>query len=200
MKEPLLTILRDRFSTLEHFRRSADQMAMLVAAESGAFIAKEARSVETPLGTAKGTSIKIEPVLVPILRAGLVLLPPFLKLYREAPIGLIGIRRNEKTAAPEFYYENLPQVHKESPVFLLDPMLATGQSASMAVKLIQEKGASPSQIVLFSILAAPEGVNFFKTHHPDVRLSIVKVDQSLNAAKWIVPGLGDFGDRYFGTC
>jgi uracil phosphoribosyltransferase len=199
MKEALLTILRDRFSTLEHFRKAADQIAVLVAAESGSFISKETRSVETPLGMTKGVRIKESPVLVPILRAGLVLLPAFLKLYTEAPVGLIGIRRDERTASPQFYYANLPPIQNETPIFLLDPMLATGQSAAMAAKLVIEKGAVESQIVLFSILAAPEGVNFFKSQYPHIRSSIIQIDQSLNVSKWILPGLGDFGDRYFGT-
>jgi uracil phosphoribosyltransferase len=199
MKEALLTTLRDRFSTLDHFRRAADQIALLIAAESGAFIAKEQRVVETPLGQALGMRIKEPPVLVSILRAGLVLLPAFLKLYTEAPIGLVGIRRDERTASPQFYYANLPPIQKETPIFLLDPMLATGQSAAMAAKLVMEKGAEESQIVLFSILAAPEGVNFFKSQYPHIRMSIIQIDQSLSPSKWILPGLGDFGDRYFGT-
>lgn len=199
MKDALLTTLRDRFSTLEHFRKAADQIAALIAAESGSFIPKELRAVETPLGVTKGMKVIEPPVLVPILRAGLVLLPAFLKLYADAPVGLIGIRRDEITASPQFYYANLPSIQKETPVFLLDPMLATGQSAAMAAKLVIEKGASESQIVLFSILAAPEGVNFFKSQYPHIRTSIVQIDQSLNASKWILPGLGDFGDRYFGT-
>ena len=199
IKDALLTVLRDRFSTLDQFRKAADQLSRLVAAESGSFLMGESRSVETPLGPTMGTRVKMSPILVPILRAGLVLLPPFLDLYLDAPVGLIGIRRDERTASPQFYYANLPKIGKDTPIFLLDPMLATGQSAAMAIKLVIEKGALESQIVLFSILAAPEGVSLIQSHYPNVRMSIVKIDQRLNASKWIMPGLGDFGDRYFGT-
>lgn len=199
MKNALLTTLRDRFTNLEQFRKAADQLAILVSAESGAFLDIQPHSVETPLGKAKGSRLEHPPILVPILRAGLILLPSFLSLYARAPVGLIGIKRDEKTAEPQLYYSNIPGIEKESLIFLLDPMLATGQSAAKAVSVLKQKGADESKIVLFSILAAPEGLRFFNTHCPRVRSSIVQVDQSLTTDKWIYPGLGDFGDRYFGS-
>lgn len=199
MKDALLTILRDRSTGLEQFRKAADQLAILIAAESGSFLDKQERLVETPIGTARGSRLEHTPVLIPILRAGLVLLPPFLSLYTAASVGFIGVRRDEKTAEPELYYSNIPEIKKNASIFLLDPMLATGKSAAMAVKILKERGADESNIILFSIIAAPEGLHFFNIQYPLARTSIVQVDTNLTPNKWIVPGLGDFGDRYFGS-
>lgn len=199
MKEELLTTLRNRHTSCEIFRKTANQLGSLIAAESGAFLQYEKCSIDTPLAKTQGQKLLQTPTIVPILRAGTALLPAFLSFYPDAPIGFIGIRREEQTAKPLLYYTNLPSMQKQTPVFLLDPMLATGQSASLAIQLLKEKGVIESHIVLFSILAAEEGVQLLKKQHPQVHTSIVHVDKDLNDAKWIVPGLGDFGDRYFGT-
>ena len=199
MKHVFLTILRDRSTEREHYRKAADQLASIMAAESGQFLLKLKKSVETPVGRAQGEYFSQEPALVSILRSGLVLLPAFLNLYPKASVGLIGIRRDEKTAEARLYYSNLPRLHRETPIFLLDPMIATGGSAALAVKLLKEAGAEEKQIVLFSILAAPDGLAHIERACPSIRIHAVHVDQKLDPKKWIVPGLGDFGDRYFGT-
>lgn len=198
MKDFLLTTLRDASISLEEFRKTADRLADLLAAESGQFFTKVAKSVKTPIGLAKGVAKQENPVLVPILRSGLVLLPSFLRMYPEAPIGHIGIRRDENTATPHPYYCHLPKIDPQHLIFVLEPMIATGKTASCAVEMVQKAGAELSQIVLISILAAPEGVSYFTKQFKTVRKHIVQIDDKLDPKKWIVPGLGDFGDRYFG--
>ncbi len=199
MKEVLLTQLRDRNTSTEAFRAAADQLALILAAESGKLLPKSERSVETPFRKATGTELAHTPVLVPILRSGLALLEAFLRIYPSSAVGFFGIRRDETTALPHLYYSNLPRITVDLPIFLLDPMLATGQSAALAVKLLKEAGAAESKITLISIIAAPEGVAHLQHHCPSLATQIVHVDEQLNKEHWIVPGLGDFGDRYFET-
>lgn len=199
MKEIFLSILRNQSTSREEYRQAVGQLGLIMAAESGQFLAKTKHPVETPAGSAEGTYLVQEPVLVPIIRSGLALLPPFVQMYPEALIGFIGIRRDEKTAAPHLYYSNIPRLHRGQLVFLLDPMIATGGSSVLAVKILKESGIEESQIVLSAILAAPEGVVHLKSCCPGVRTQIVHLDQKLDSKKWIVPGLGDFGDRYFST-
>jgi uracil phosphoribosyltransferase len=199
MKELFLTVLRDRNTSLEQYRQAANQLAQVLAAESGQFLPRTERVVKTPKGSAKGSYLSKEPALVPILRSGLILLPSFLHLYPKAPIGLIGIRRDHQTAKPHLYYDKIPELDGDIPVFLLDPMIATGGTAVLAVTLLKEAGIKETQIILISIIAAPEGLAYLKQSCPSVRTHIVHIDQALDAEKWIVPGLGDFGDRYFGT-
>ena len=199
MKDVFLTTLRDHTTTIGPFREAANQLASLLAAESYQFLPKVERSVTTPLGQAQGLFLPKEPVLVSILRSGLALLPAFLHLYRQAPIGTIGVRRDEKTAAPHLYYSNLPRLEENDHVFLLEPMIATGQTAALAIKLLTKGKISESKIVLFSILASVEGLTLIQNRFPNIKTNIVHIDPKLDPKKWIVPGLGDFGDRYFGT-
>lgn len=199
MKQALLTILRDHSTSIEQYRAAVHQLGQILAVESGTFLQKKESSVETALGRAQGTYIAKEPVLIAILRSGLTLLPPFLEMYPKAPIGTIGVRRNEKTAKPRLYYQNLPRFPRNAPIFLLDPMLATGGSALLAVDLLKKAGAEEKRIVFIGIIASQEGLMRVQKQHPLIRTHIVQVDPTLNAKKMIVPGLGDFGDRYFGT-
>jgi uracil phosphoribosyltransferase len=134
-------------------------------------------------------------VLVPILRAGMALLPAFLALFPEAPIGFFGIKRDEKTALPHLYYEKLPSIAETDTVFLLDPMIATGGTACLALKLLKQKGAK--EIFLFAVIGATIGMKKVEHEHPEVKMLVAAEDPELNAQKMIVPGLGDFGDRYF---
>ncbi len=186
MKQALLTILRDRSISTELYRQTTHRLGQILAVESTAFLSQKQPSIELE-----------EPVLIPILRSGIALLPPFVEMYPRAPIGMIGIRRDEKTALPHFYYSNLPPISTRAPVFLLDPMVATGGSAVMAVNLLKEAGVEEKRIVFIAILASQEGKQRLQKHFPSLHLQIVQVDPTLNAQKMIVPGLGDFGDRYF---
>lgn len=199
MKDVLLTTLRDETTSIGSFREAATQLAQILAADSSQHLPKIERTVKTPLGQTQGFFLAKEPVLVSILRSGLALLPSFMHLYPKAPAGFIGVRRDEKTAEPHLYYSNIPRLSGEDWIFLLEPMVATGQTAVLAIKQLKEAGASESKIVLFSILAAMEGLAHIRKIHPGIQTNIVHVDPQLDPKKWIVPGLGDFGDRYFGT-
>lgn len=172
----LLSILRNPKTEREKFRSVSSRLAHLLAAQ-----AAEVHATRV--------------VLVPVLRAGMALLPAFLTLFPNAPIGFFGIRRDEKTAAPHLYYEKLHSIAKTDTVFLLDPMIATGGTACLALKHLKQKGAE--KIFLFGVIAATEGMKKVSSEHPDVAVFVCAEDSELNAQKMIVPGLGDFGDRYF---
>lgn len=197
MKEVLLTTLRDRHTPCAAFRKAAIDLSRLMAAETTHRLKKKARSVETPLENASGAELEEKPMLIPILRAGLAMLFAFADLYPAAPIGFFGIRRDEQTALPQFYYENIPPIQPQSRIFLLDPMLATGGSAKAAIARLIELGAKQNQIELVSIIAAKPGVQALNQQFPFVHQTIAAVDEHLNAHHYILPGLGDFGDRFF---
>ncbi len=199
MKETIFSVLRNRHTTMEQFRFAADQLGTILATESAAFLPKVTIPIETPLMNTEGKAVKNQVMLVSILRAGLVFLPPFLKFYPNALIGLIGAKRDEVTAIPYLYYTKLPPFSVENPILLLDPMLATGGSSCLAIKVLKEAGALESQITLISAIAAPEGIARLKQENPKVNLIVAQVDDKLDEHKYIQPGLGDFGDRYFGT-
>src|SRR5437879_2424228 len=154
-------------------------------------------NVETPIGSAPGRKIGPDVVVVPVLRAGLGMLDAVLELVPHARVGHIGLQRDEMTAAASQYYSKLPPRLETSFVLMIDPMLATGGSAVVALDLLQRAGATDVRIVC--IVAAPEGISTVCGHHPDVSIYTPVVDQGLNAHKYIVPGLGDFGDRLYGT-
>lgn len=199
MKKTLITILRNRNTSVEHYRQAADQLATVLAVESNELFSKTTVLVDTPLARTQGVCFNQEILLVPILRSGLVLLPPFLRFYPEASIGFIGTRRDEQTAIPELYYKKLPPFNHNNPILLLDPMIATGGSATLAVQILKEAGALEKQITLIAFIGSPEGIAHFKKECPGVGLVVAQVDEGLDAQKRIIPGLGDFGDRYFGT-
>jgi uracil phosphoribosyltransferase len=197
MRESLLTVLRDEKTPIEGFRGAAHELAALLAAEASSLVSEDPKMVKTPLGQAKGASITRRVVLVPILRAGLVLLPAFLKFFPQAPISLIGIRREEGTAKPHLYFENITPLNPTDFVFILDPMIATGSSALLAIDDLIKKGAT--QMALIGIIGSKEGLEKIKNKHPDLTVIVAAQDPELNSRKYIVPGLGDFGDRYFGS-
>lgn len=199
MKESLITILRNKNSTLQEYRQAADELGLLLAIETDSLISKKSINVETPLAKTKGHVLNEIPILVPILRSGLVLLPPFMRFYPSAKIGFIGLRRDETTAKPHLYYEKLPEINKDNPIFLLDPMIATSGSAILAVSILKELGAQENKISLISFIGSKDGVQAFQKECPKVNLIIAKIDPELDKNKRIIPGLGDFGDRYFGN-
>ena len=137
-------------------------------------------------------------VLVIILRSGVALLEPALRVFPKAAVGVLGLKRDERTFAPHWYYENLPKLSKQSAVVVLDPMLATGGSAEAAVERLIGRGANPKRIFFAGIIAAPQGVARLAQRIPQEHLVLAAVDRGLTAAMLITPGLGDFGDRYFG--
>jgi uracil phosphoribosyltransferase len=198
MKEILLTKLRDRKTTLPEFRLAALEIADILAAEASKTVPFKRTRVETPLSAAEGAIPQGRVVLVPILRSGLALVPAFLKLFPDAPIGIFGMRRDEKTAKPHLYYENLPPLHPTDHLFLLDPMIATAGSTTLAIERLSSL-ISPNQITIVGLISATPGIVALKKHFPVVRVITAAEDPELNASAFIVPGIGDFGDRFFGT-
>ena len=192
-----LVTLRDKRTPPEHFRRAATRISVLLAAEALRDIPVRAVTVETPLGPAPGQRTGSEVVVVPVLRAGLGMLDAVLELVPDARVGHIGLQRDEATAVASQYYRKLPARLEDSYVLMIDPMLATGGSAVAALDLLRREGARIVRMIC--IVAAPEGVAFVAKHHPEVIIYTPVVDRELNAHKYIVPGLGDFGDRLYGT-
>ena len=198
MKEILLTRLRDRNTPCQEFRAAALELAELLAMEATQDISSKRARIETPLSSAAGAVLEGRVVLVSILRAGLVLLPAFIKLFPDAPIGVFGMRRDEKTKTPILYYENIPKLYPTDHLFLLDPMIATGGSLMLALEHLSVH-LSPSRITAIGFLASNPGLQKVKHRFPVVRLITAAEDPELDVNAFIVPGLGDFGDRFFGT-
>lgn len=192
-----LVELRDKQTSPERFRKSATRISVLLAAEALRDAPSTAVTVETPIGPAAGRALKPSIVVVPVLRAGLGMLDAVLELVPTARVGHIGLQRDELTAVASRYYSKLPTQLDDAFVLMIDPMLATGGSAVAALDLLQAAGARNVRIVC--IVAAPEGIATVEQYHPEVAIYTPAVDQGLNEHKYIVPGLGDFGDRLYGT-
>lgn len=199
MKETLITILRDRQTSIAEFRQASDLLTTTLAGECGAVLPKITSTINTPLAKTEGKSFKRDPVLVPILRSGVVMLQPFLHFFPQAKVGFVGTQRDEVTTIAALYYKKLPALDSETPIFLLDPTIATGKSASLAIDILKNAGCYEKNITLISFFAAPQGVEQIQKMCPHVRIIVAQVDKSLDAKRRIMPGLGDFGDRYFGT-
>ncbi len=192
-----LAQLRDKTTPPDEFRRLATRISVLLATEALRDVPTAKSTVQTPLGPAEATRVAADVVVVPVLRAGLGMLDAVLELVPSARVGYIGLQRDESTAIASQYYSKLPRGLSSSYVLMIDPMLATGGSASAALELLRQSGATRVRIVC--IVAAPEGVTVVEREHPDVSIYTPVVDSHLNANKYIVPGLGDFGDRLYGT-
>lgn len=192
-----ISILRDKETDVKSFRNLIGEIAMLVGYEVTKDLPMENKLIETPLCETMGSFISNQVVLVPVLRAGLGMVDAFLSLVPAAKVGHIGLSRNHETLLPEEYYCNLPKDIAEREVFVLDPMLATGGSASFAIDCIKKRGAS--KIRFIGIIGAPEGVRLLQKNHPDVDIYLATLDEKLNEHGYIMPGLGDAGDRIFGT-
>jgi uracil phosphoribosyltransferase len=189
--------LRDVRTASPEFRRAANRISVLLAAEALKDVPAAPTTVITPLGPADGKVVRTDVVVVPVLRAGLGMLDAVLELLPAARVGHIGLQRDEATAIASKYYTKLPPDLANSYVLMIDPMLATGGSAVAAIGLIKAAGARTIRMIC--IVAAPEGVTLVERHHPDVAVYTPVVDRELNPHKFIVPGLGDFGDRLYGT-
>jgi len=195
--QDILLSLRDERTAPDEFRRMAVRISVLLAAEALRALPTRPASIQTPLALAHGRRVASDVVVVPVLRAGLGMLDAVLELVPGARVGHIGLQRDELTAVASRYYSKLPPNMGDSYVLMIDPMLATGGSAVEAVDLLKEAGARRIQMVC--IVAAPEGIALVERHHPDVDIFTPVVDERLNEKKYIVPGLGDFGDRLYGT-
>ena len=192
-----LSIARARGTTPADFRRILDEIAGLMVYEVSRRFDTRAIAVETPLETTEGRQLSRPVTLVPILRAGLSMTDGVLRLFPEARVGHIGIRRDEATHRPVFYYAKFPHDVREGYSIVIDPMLATGGSACAAIRHLKEVGCRDIQMVC--LVAAPEGVRRVQEEHPDVMVFAASLDRELDASAFIRPGLGDAGDRVFGT-
>jgi uracil phosphoribosyltransferase len=189
--------LRERTTPCDEFRRLARRVTLLLAAEATKDLPVAETEVDTPLERARVRRLSSRVVAVPVLRAGLGMLDAFLELVPQAEVGYFGLERNEETAEARRYYEKVPKDLASAVVFLLDPMLATGGSAQMALDGLGGLGAV--QVRLLSIVSAPEGVAHLSEVAPEAIIFTAALDRGLNDRKYILPGLGDFGDRLFGT-
>jgi len=192
-----LTILRDKNTRTEEFRRNADVISKILVIEATKMLKLEDRKIITPLTSMTGKKLKDDIIVVPVLRSGLAMLFALQDLLPAASVGFIGLERDEKTAIAREYYLKIPKIFATHIVFVIDPMLATGGSMDDTVTAVKSKGAK--RIVGVSVVSAPEGVKRLADHHPDVPIITAAIDDHLNDKAYIVPGLGDFGDRYFGT-
>jgi uracil phosphoribosyltransferase len=193
-----LGLLRDQTTPTQVFRQLVDELTLLLTYEATKEMATEEVEIETPLERTAVQRISGKKVAVcPILRAGVGMLDGVLSLISGARVGFIGLYRNEETLEPVEYYVKLPQDIAERDVILLDPMLATGNSTAAAVATVKRAGAH--SIRLIAIIAAPEGIERLQAEHPDVAIVVAAVDRELNERGYIMPGLGDAGDRLYGT-
>jgi uracil phosphoribosyltransferase len=193
-----LGLLRDRATTTEMFRRLVNELTLLLTYEATKEMGLEEVEVDTPLERTTAYRIPGKKVAVcPILRAGMGMLDGVLSLIPVARVGFIGLYRNEETLEPVEYYVKLPHDIADREVLLLDPMLATGNSTAAAVATLKAAGAN--SISLIALIAAPEGIAHIVSDHPDVRIVVAAIDSHLNEKGYIVPGLGDAGDRLYGT-
>jgi uracil phosphoribosyltransferase len=193
----LVSILRDRDTPHGTFRQTLDDAAMIVAYEAMRELRPAELEVQTPLETTAGVALADEVVLVAILRAGLGMVDGFLRLVPDGRVGHLGMYRDEEALRPVGYYENIPSGIGSAEVFVLDPMLATGGSATQAIARLKRAGAQ--RITFVCLVAAPEGVEALREAHPDVRIFTAAYDRELDERGYIRPGLGDAGDRIFGT-
>ena len=192
-----LTRLRDKRTGPQEFRRVLSEVAALMLYEATRSFAVAPVPVKTPLANAPGFRLRREVVLVPVLRAGLGMLDSILQLIPHARVGFIGLKREETTLRATSYHKSLPPDLSRFEVILIDPMLATGGSAVAAMDLLTELGARHVRMV--NLVAAPEGIRRVRAHYPDLPIFTAAVDRKLNEKGYILPGLGDAGDRLFGV-
>jgi uracil phosphoribosyltransferase len=192
----LLAELRDKETQPDRFRHLARVLTSLLVIEATREMETETISIETPIETTSGLRLSQTLAVVPILRAGLGMLEPAVQLFPDVAVGYIGLERHEDTAIAHSYYSKLPNLTGKY-TLCLDPMLATGGSAAQAISLV--KLHQPAKVVMVCVVAAPDGIGKLEEAHPDVLIVTAAKDRCLNDRKYIVPGLGDFGDRLYGT-
>jgi uracil phosphoribosyltransferase len=195
--EDALARLRDVSTEVAAFRQYARLLTQLLAFEATRDLSVRADTVQTPLETTPVRRVADQVVLVPVLRSGLAMLETVGSLFPDAKVGFVGLERDEHTAQARGYYRKLPQIVAGSKVMILEPMLATGGSACATLQIVTEAGGRDVRLV--SVVASPEGVRAVHERFPEAAIYAAVLDRGLNERKFILPGLGDFGDRYFGT-
>lgn len=192
-----LALIRDQDTGHKEFRELAKEITMFICYEALKGVSVEKVSVRTPLAVAQCFKIAEELIVVPILRAGIGMLEGILGLVPTARVGFIGMFRDKVSKAPVAYYQRLPSESRNALHIVIDPMIATGGSTAAAIDILKENGAS--HIVVVCIVTCPEGIRKIEESHPDVKIYTASIDDRLDERKYIVPGLGDAGDRLFGT-
>lgn len=192
-----LSYLRDKNTDIVKFRRFADKISQQLLVKALKETDYVSSSIETPIGPITTNFLHGNFVFVTILRAGLSMMPAALQVIPTMPVGFLGLKRNEQTAIAYEYYNNLPKITQDTIVIVADPMLATG--GSMIKTLDKISSFSPKEIRIVTVICAPEGIAKVHIQFPNIQIITAAVDTSLNNKKYIIPGLGDFGDRYFGT-
>ena len=197
LADHFVTHLRDKTTKPATFRTLAYQLTLMLAIDATRDLATEAKTVESPLESTEGRVLAHQPiVVVAILRAGMSMVQPFMDLFPDVSVGYVGLERDHTTAEARSYYCKLPPLEGRR-IFVVDPMLASGGSAALAIDVVKKAGAVAPRLV--SIIASPEGVAEVTRRHPDASIHVGVLDRALNARKYILPGLGDFGDRLYGT-
>lgn len=192
-----LTLMRKSDTNTKNFRQNLDEIAGLMAYEITRDLKLDPITIQTPVVEYETFELNTDIVLVPIIRAGLGMVDGILTLIPTAKVGHVGVYRDEETLQPHEYFAKFPENLDEAEVLVLDPMLATGGSADAAIEMVKKRGAK--NIKLVCLVGAPEGVNLIQERHPDVDIFLAALDSHLNEQGYIVPGLGDAGDRIFGT-
>jgi len=198
-KQVFATILRNKDTSLIDYRKATDLVASVLACEAYSYIQLQETTIDTPLAPIAGVQQTANVILLPVIRSGLTLLPTFLRYFETARVGFVGLARDEETAIAHWYYEKLPKITGDEYIIILEPMLATGGTGLEVLETLKKHGAALDKIIFVSVVCAPEGLEAIEAEFPQVRVITVGVDSHLNDTKFIVPGLGDFGDRYFGT-
>lgn len=192
----LVSVLRSKETPPERFRAVASNLSRLLALEATRYLRTRAVRIQGPLEDSEGHMLDEPIAAVPILRAGLGLLEPVTQMFPDVTVGYIGLERDERTAVARSYYCKLPNLEGRC-TLVIDPMLATGGSASQAISFV--KGAGAEKVCLLCVVAAPQGVRRLQTDHPEVEIITAAIDRDLDERAYILPGLGDFGDRLYGT-
>jgi len=192
-----LTLMRDKTTTTKGFRELAKEVSALMVYEISRDTKLKEIDIETPIGKTKGKVLRDEIALIPILRAGIIMAEGILDLIPTAKVGHIGLYRDPETLLPVEYYCKLPKNIANYKVFIVDPMLATGGSAVKSIELLKEQGAN--DIIFVCLISAPEGLKLINERFPEIPIYTISIDERLNSHGYIVPGLGDAGDRIFGT-
>lgn len=195
----LMTQLRDLNTTMDKFRESSNKLAELLVHRVVECLPSASVSIQTPLAGFQGESLEGSVEFVSVMRSGDALLGVFEKHFPHAAISKILIQRNEETAKPEFKYMKLSPTISKGVVVISEPMIATGGTLEMVINLLKERGVAEENIIIASVLAAPEGLAILNQQFPKIKIVVISIDEQLNGNKFIVPGLGDFGNRYFGV-
>lgn len=194
-----MTILRDKKTENPQFRAAAYQVSRIIAYYAAQKLPTQRLAFETPIAPTTGLTFEKSLLLVPILRSGMAMLPAFLEAFPHARVGVVGLKRDETTAIAHWYYQNVPAFDSEAQIIILDPMIATGGTALETLRFLVRKGAQQKHIIYAAIVGAPEGLAAIHKEFPTIAIICASHDKGLTKEKFITPGLGDFGDRYFGT-